>query len=357
MLLFALNDGNAAIHFIRCQSAAQQGAQQLSTHPELQCPSLLLLAVPFSWYLVRFGEKGIHRFLLQHGDIRSHPDVIIMITLLHSDKCPPFMTLWEPTMWFLSLLCCSAMGNPVHLWPHLHHTTAVLLPFWMLTCWPYYAVIVSSVALFDLIYHSGLPVQDKSSAHQDSSELPRNFGPVFCTILRRVAWPALFIIMAACSWHKMIEFDSTLALPRERRSASEPQFYGYRLCAYTNITPTMQILYVVSIGWRHVPFHLLVWWPWLLPVSCFAARLCHCTSLVVNVEGHRQTCLPPKKSLTSHCIIMTICSLSLKAWCWKFLSFTSLENLPWSIFHARLSLSFLWARHNTSKPLTYSVLP
>ncbi len=47
-----------------------------------------------------------------------------------------------------------------------------------------------------------------------------------CTILRQVAWPALCIIMAACSWHKMIEFDSTLVLPWERRSALELPFNG-----------------------------------------------------------------------------------------------------------------------------------
>ncbi len=105
----------------------------------------------------------------------------------------------------------------------------------------------------------------------------------------------------------MIEFDSTLALPWERRSALEPQFYGYRLCAYTNITSTMQILYVISIGQRHVPLHLMVWWPRLLPVSCFAARLCHCTSIVISVEGHRQTCLPLQESLIAHCVAMTIC--------------------------------------------------
>ncbi len=32
---------------------------------------------------------------------------------------PTFTTLWEPTMWFSSLLSCSAMGNPMHLWPPL----------------------------------------------------------------------------------------------------------------------------------------------------------------------------------------------------------------------------------------------
>jgi hypothetical protein len=65
---------------------------------------------------------------------------------------------------------------------------------------------------------------------------------MFCTILRQVAWPALFIfiIMAHLHLTHNHQVDSTLALPWERRSASELQFNGVR--AYTNITPTMQIL-------------------------------------------------------------------------------------------------------------------
>jgi hypothetical protein len=52
--------------------------------------------------------------------------------------------------------------------------------------------------------------------------------------------------------------NSTLALPWERRSALEQQFHGVRLCAYTYITPVTQILYLVSIGQRHAPLHLMV---------------------------------------------------------------------------------------------------
>ncbi len=99
--------------------------------------------------------------------------------------------------------------------------------------------------------------------------------------------------------------DSTLLLPWERRSASEEQFHGVRLCVYTYITPITQILYLVSIGQRHVLLHLMVWWPWLLPVSCFAARFCYCMSLVISVEGHHQTCLPLQESLTAHCVVVT----------------------------------------------------
>ncbi len=98
--------------------------------------------------------------------------------------------------------------------------------------------------------------------------------------------------------------DSTLALPWKRRSASEQQFHGVRLCTYTYITPIMQILYLVSIGPHHVPLHLMVWRPWLLPVSWFATRFCHYTSLVISVEGHHQTCLPLQKSLTAHCVVV-----------------------------------------------------
>ncbi len=109
---------------------------------------------------------------------------------------------------------------------------------------------------------------------------------MFCTILRQVAWPALFIFIIMACMHLTQDHwvDSTLALPWERRSASEQEFHGVRLCAYTYITPIAQIFYLVSIGQRHVPLQLMVWWPWLLPVSCFAARFCHCTSVVVSVR-------------------------------------------------------------------------
>jgi hypothetical protein len=50
-------------------------------------------------------------------------------------------------------------------------------------------------------------------------------------------------------------------------------------------------------------------------------------------------------------------SLSSTAWCCNFLSSIAQEHLPWSIFHAALSLFFQWANHDTSEPLTYSVLP
>ncbi len=80
--------------------------------------------------------------------------------------------------------------------------------------------------------------------------------------------------------------------------------WGQAVCIHQH-HPTMQILYLVSIGRRHVPLHLLVWWPWLLPVSCSATRFCHCASLVVSVKGHHQTCLPLQESLTAHCIVIT----------------------------------------------------
>ena len=53
--------------------------------------------------------------------------------------------------------------------------------------------------------------------------------------------------------------DSTLALPWERRSALEHQFLGCKLWRSTNIvTPATQIMYLVSIGQRHVPKLILV---------------------------------------------------------------------------------------------------
>ncbi len=130
---------------------------------------------------------------------------------------------------------------------------------------------------------------------------------MFCTILRQVAWPALFIFIIMAHMHLTQDHrvDSTLALRWERRSALEQQFHGVRLCAYTYITSITQILYLVSIGQRHVPLHLMVWQPWLLPVSYFAAKFCHSTSLVVSVEGHHQTCIPLQESLTAHWVVVT----------------------------------------------------
>ncbi len=308
MLLFALNDGNVAVHFIQCWLAAQQGAQHLSRHPKLWRPSLLLLAVPLSWYLVRFGEKGIHWLLLQRGDICSHPDVIIMITLLHSDNFPPFTTLWEPTMWFSSLLRYSTVGNPVHLWPwHPHHTTSVVLPFWMLTQWPYNAVIASSVALFDLFIIQ--VYWNKTSQARIKIQVSSQETLDLCSAQ---CWGKLPGPHSLSSWpHPPDTWWSSLILLWRCLGRGgllrNRHLMGYRLCAYTNITPTTQIFYVVSIGWRHVPLHLLVWWPQLLPVFCFAARPCHRTSLVVSVEGHRQTCLPLQESLTARCVVITIC--------------------------------------------------
>ncbi len=151
------------------------------------------------------------------------------------------------------------------------------------------------------------PVQDNPSAHQDSSELTRSFRSVFCAIFRWVAWPALFIFIIIAHMHLTQNHwvDSTLALPWERRSASEQQLHGVGLCVYTYITPITQILYLVSIGQRHVPLHFMVWWSWLLPVFCFAARFCNCMSLVVSVEGHHQTYLPLQESLTARCVVVT----------------------------------------------------
>ena len=53
--------------------------------------------------------------------------------------------------------------------------------------------------------------------------------------------------------------DSTPALPWERGSALEHSFLGCKLQRSTNIvTPATQILYLVSIGRRHVPKLILV---------------------------------------------------------------------------------------------------
>ncbi len=132
--------------------------------------------------------------------------------------------------------------------------------------------------------------------------------------------------------------------------------WGQAVCV-PYITPITQILYLVSIGQHHVPLHLMVWWPLLLPVSCIATRFCHCTSLIVSVEGHHQTCLLLKNPLPQVVWSWPKACLSLKACCCIFISSIAQEHLPWPIFHVAPSLSFLWARHNTTKLLTYSVLP
>ncbi len=119
----------------------------------------------------------------------------------------------------------------------------------------------------------------------------------------------------------------------------------------------MHILYSVSIGQHHVSLHLIVWWPWLLPVSCFAARFCHCTNLLVSVEGHHQTCLPLQESLTARCMVVTKSMPVFEGVLLHFHIFYCQEHLPWPIFYVALSLSFLWARHDTSKLLIYFGLP
>ena len=114
------------------------------------------------------------------------------------------------------------------------------------------------------------------------------------------SWPT-------CTWHQIIEFYSTLwcCLGREGLLWNN-NFMGCKLCAYTNmVTPTMQILHLVSIRRCHVPS--IFWFgdhgscQYLVLPQGYA----NYTSLVYCVEGHPQTCLPLQESLTVHCVVMT----------------------------------------------------
>jgi hypothetical protein len=116
--------------------------------------------------------------------------------------------------------------------------------------------------------------------------------------------------------------DSTLALPWERRPALEHQFLGCKLWRSTNIiTPSTQIPYLVSIGWRHVPSYFGEVTMALVYSTCFVARFCHYMSLVFCVEGHHQTCLPLQESLTASCVVMTTCEPVVSGLLLQFLIF------------------------------------
>jgi hypothetical protein len=118
-------------------------------------------------------------------------------------------------------------------------------------------------------------VQDKPSMHQNSTELTRNFGLVLCTILTQVAWPALFIFIITGA-HRHLTQDCWVWL-------------------YSGFASGEEVCFVTAILWGAGYVHTPA-----LPLFC------HCTSLVVSVEGHHQTC-QPLESLTARCIVMTKC--------------------------------------------------
>ncbi len=114
------------------------------------------------------------------------------------------------------------------------------------------------------------------------------------------SWPV-------CTWHKIIEFDSTLALPWERRSASEQQFNGLQAeCVHQHhpyyANPSLGQYWTTSCS---IALYGLV--TMALASILLATKFCHCTSLVVSVEGYHQTWQPLQESLTACCSVMTKC--------------------------------------------------
>ena len=202
-----------------------------------------------------------------------------------------------------------------------------------------------------------IPVhQDNSSALYKSRELSRNQDS-FCSRWRWDAWPTLFIIhgLHAPDTRSSSWFYSGVALGEEVCFGTP--IHGVQAVCVTNITPATQILHLVSIGRRHVPS--LFWW----------GDHGSCNHLVLSQDFAitrdwysvlRDTTKPAyhsKNPWQQVVLSWPNASLSSTAWCCNFLSSIAQEHLPWSIFHAALSLFFLWANHNTSEPLTYSVLP
>ena len=202
-----------------------------------------------------------------------------------------------------------------------------------------------------------IPVhQDNSSALYKSRELSRNQDS-FCSTWRWDAWPALFIIhgLHAPDTRSSSWFYSGVALGEEVCFGTP--IHGVQAVCVTNITPAAQTCTLsVSV---EVKFH------------CTFRSGDHgsCNYLVLS-QGFaitrawysvlRDTTKPAyhsKNPWQQSYVVRPNASLYPKAWCCNFLSSIAQEHLPWSIFHAALSLFFLWANHDTSEPLTYSVLP
>ena len=99
------------------------------------------------------------------------------------------------------------------------------------------------------------------------------------------SWPT-------CTWHESIELILLWRCLGRGGMIWITNFLGCKQWRSTNIvTPSMQILYLVSIGWRHVPSYFGEVTMALVYSPCFVARFCHYMSLVFCVEGHHQTCL------------------------------------------------------------------
>ena len=89
-----------------------------------------------------------------------------------------------------------------------------------------YAVKAYIVAILTLLLFK-LPVQDKSSAHQDSRELSRIIRPVISIPHFEASWLAPTTPCHGTSNRHMIkEFDSTLALPWQLGSLGREACFG-----------------------------------------------------------------------------------------------------------------------------------
>ncbi len=151
--------------------------------------------------------------------------------------------------------------------------------------------------------------------------------------------------------------DSTVALPWERRSALEHQFIGCKLFAW----PTSPLLcksctWSVSDDVMFQAYFGEVTMALVIILFCFKILPLH----GLGISVLRDTTKPAyhsKNPWQQVVLSWPNASLSSMAWCCNFLSSIAQEHLPWSIFHAALSLFFLWTNHDISESLTYSVLP
>jgi len=191
-----------------------------------------------------------------------------------------------------------------------------------------------------------IPVQDNSSALYKSRELSRNKDS-FCSTLRWDAWPALFIIhgLHAPDTRSLSWFYSGVALGEEVCFGTQ-KFWGASCARSTNmVTPATQILYLVSIGRRHVPS--IFWWgdhgsyqylvrrkvlpitrAWYFVLRDTTEPACHSKNPWPHIMLSRpHACLSSK---ACYCI---------------FLSSIAQEHLPWPIFHVTWFPSILWAHH------------
>jgi hypothetical protein len=184
---------------------------------------------------------------------------------------------------------------------------------------------------------------------------------VFCTILRWVAWPALFIfiIMAMCTWHKIIKLIQLWLCLGRGGLLWNSNFMGSGCVRTpTSTSPLLRKSFTWSVLDK-VMFHCTLWFgdhgscEYLVLPQDFA--IAQAWKLVL-----RDTTKPAYHSKNPWPHVAWSwpkACLSFKVCCCILISSIAQEHLPWPIFHVALSLSFPWTRHDTSKLLTYSVLP